>query len=94
MIHAYLDMPCPGAEDVDEVAAEAPDSRTMHGYKFWTMRREVAEKLGIPTWAIPTGRHHRGTRLDAYWTCQQLETRAKSMQMAAHGEPGAVIVPK
>lgn len=94
MIHAFLDIPCPGAEDVDEDAAESPSVQTLHGYKFWVKRREVAEKLGIPKWAIPTGRAHKGTRLDMYWTCQYLEGVVKASEMQARGEVGFVVVPK
>lgn len=95
MIHAYLELPCPGVEEIDdETAAEAPDVKTLHGYKFWKTRREVAEKLGIPTWAIPTGRKRSGTRLDMYWTCQYLEGRIQAMRMQARGAVGFVIVPK
>jgi hypothetical protein len=92
MIHAYMDLPCPGTEDVDEDAAESPDVKTLHGNKFWVMRREVAEKLGIPRMAIPTGR--KGTRLDAYWTTQYLEGAIVSSQNRIHGIPGPAVVAK
>jgi hypothetical protein len=71
MIHLDMGTNCPGPEDdADVAAAESPDTKTQHGYLFWVHRREVAEKLGIPTWAIPTGR--KGTRLEAMASVRQM----------------------
>jgi hypothetical protein len=93
MIHASMGTDCPGPEDdADVVAAESPDTKTQHGYLFWRHRREVAEKLGIPTWAIPTGR--KGTRLDMYWSCQYLASVIEAAEMQTRGQNGFVIVPR
>lgn len=93
MIHAYFDQPCPGDEAVDdEDLAELVDTQTKHGYQFWVKRREVAEKLGIPKWAIPTGR--TDTRLHFYWTMQYLDGVIKSALMRVHGQNGFVVVPR